>query len=321
MQKKFILILFFTILCLSLINGCGRRLEDHEAILSADCPAQPDTTVQESTATEDTAVTAPPVVEIYAGGDAISIPPDQMTASVKLNEILRGAPVLYNRFEIDNTVFEWLISDAENTENDFLEDAVLLISSRETSTEHPLNKSQIIHVEAQAGGANWVSAENKFLFTDANFDGLPDLLICSGHHGAQGALSYYCFLQTSEGFHEAPSFTDIPNPAIDTENKRILGQWRNSASSHSWAEYTYEQNAYVLKRELREQVAAETEDGQTVWVWTVNDVEIGRSSQLSDEEIEDLLYNENSDWQIANDRWRTLYNNGLTVDYSIYAEP
>lgn len=130
MQKKFILILFFTILCLSLINGCGRRLEDHEAILSADCPAQPDTTVQESTATEDTAVTAPPVVEIYAGGDAISIPPDQMTASVKLNEILRGAPVLYNRFEIDNTVFEWLISDAENTENDFLEDAVLLISSR-----------------------------------------------------------------------------------------------------------------------------------------------------------------------------------------------
>ena len=130
-----------------------------------------------------------------------------------------------------------------------------------------------------------------------------------------------CFLQTSEGFHEAPSFTDIPNPAIDTENKRILGQWRNSASSHSWAEYTYEQNAYVLKRELREQAAAETEDGQTVWVWTVNDVEIGRSSQLSDDEIEDLLYNENSDWQIANDRWRTLYNNGLTVDYSIYAEP
>ena len=41
---------------------------------------------------------------------------------------------------------------------------------------------------------------------------------------------------------------------------------------------TYEQNAYVLKRELREQAAAETEDGQTVWVWTVNDVEIGRKS-------------------------------------------
>ena len=81
MQKKVLSFLFFTILCLSLINGCGRRLEDHEAIPSADCPAQPDTTVQESTATEDTAVTAPPVVEIYAGGDAISIPPDQMQTS------------------------------------------------------------------------------------------------------------------------------------------------------------------------------------------------------------------------------------------------
>ena len=346
MKRKFISFPFFTLLCLSLISGCSRKPESDEALssfelqrpsidepvhsgeadtalntpaysnetdITPDCPVPPDTSVQESTNTEDVTITENPTIEIYAGGDAISIPPDQMTASVPLNEILRGTPILYNRFEADNKIFEWLISDYTNMDNYFVEDAVLLISSQE--------ETQILHAEAEGGYGHWVSAEKKFLFTDVNFDGLSDLLICSGHHGAQGAVSYYCFLQTNEGFHEAPSFTDIPNPAIDTKNKLILSQWRNSASSHSWAEYAYENNCYVLKRELREQAAAETEDEQTVWIWTVNDVEIGRSSQLSDEEIENLLYNENSEWQIASDRWRTLYNDGLTVDYSIYSEP
>ncbi len=53
----------------------------------------------------------------------------------------------------------------------------------------------------------------------------------------------------------------------------------------------------------------------------MNGETIGRSDELSMEEIYDLLYSENSEWGILGDRWRTLYNNGLTADYSIYDEP
>lgn len=82
---------------------------------------------------------------------------------------------------------------------------------------------------------------------------------------------------------EEPTFTEIPNPAVDVENKMILSQWRNWAASHSWAEYKFQDNAYVQYRELCEEAVGYDEDG--------------------------------------NDRWRTIFNNGLTADGSIYNEP
>ena len=57
------------------------------------------------------------------------------------------------------------------------------------------------------------------------------------------------------------------------------------------------------------------------WVWNVNGVEIARSDEMTEEEIYEFIYGENSEWGIACDRWRTIYNEGLTVDYSIYSEP
>ncbi|MFG6357503.1 MAG: hypothetical protein K1W26_11890 [Acetatifactor sp.] len=36
-----------------------------------------------------------------------------------------------------------------------------------------------------------------------------------------------------------------------------------------------------------------------IWVWTVEGEVIGRSDELSREEIDDLIYNENSEWEIA----------------------
>ena len=41
----------------------------------------------------------------------------------------------------------------------------------------------------------------------------------------------------------------------------------------------------------------------------------------TEEEIIVLLYGENSQWKLADDRWRTLYNNGMMADFSIYDEP
>lgn len=254
------------------------------------------------------------IMELYAGGDVISVSENTMTAQVSPEELLKGSPVLYDRFKTDGLIFEWLISDYYDDDNCFSEDGVLVVS-REGDAED----AQIIHVEAEGGYAAWVPVENKFEYVDVNFDSLPDVLICTGHHGNQGLLTYYCFLQTENGFVEAPTFTGISNPAVDAEHELILSQWRNSAASHSWAEYKCEDNAYTLYRELRED--AVWDEGEDIWVWTVNGEEIGRSDKLSDEEIEDLIYNENSEWKITDDRWRSLYNHGLTADYSIYAEP
>lgn len=179
----------------------------------------------------------------------------------------------------------------------------------------------MIHVKAERGYGTQVSIENKLLYADVNFDGVPDLLVCAGLFGNQLASAYYCFLQTDDGFVEAVSFTDISNPAIDAEHNVVRSQWRNSAASHRWGEYKYQDGAYVLDRKLREDCMISDDHNEDIWVWTVNGEEIGRSDELSLEEIEDLLYSEKSEWQIMDDRWRTLYNGGLTADYSIYDEP
>lgn len=256
------------------------------------------------------------IMEIYDGRNEISFSGDIMIAQISPQEILSGNPILYDRFRTDGWVFEWLISDFSNEDSDFLEDGVLVISR-----EGDVEDAQIIHVTAEGGYGTWVSVENKFEYVDVNFDDIPDLLICTGHHGNQGLLTYYCFLQTENGFEEAPTFTDIANPSIDAENKLILSQWRNWAASHSWAEYKCQSNTYVMYRELCEEAVMDGNTDEDIWVWTINGEEVLRSDKCSEKEIFDFLYGENSEWKISDDRWRTIYNNGMTADYSIYAEP
>lgn len=259
-------------------------------------------------------------VEIYSGGEVISLSDDMIVGQVATEDILEGSPILYDRVVIDGFVVEWILSDYEDKDNYLAEEGILLISQ-----ENDAENTQVIRVQGEGGG--WgppADLADKFEYMDVNFDNVPDLLVCSGHHGNQGLITYYCFLQTDAGFVEAPTFTDIANPAVDTENKLILSQWRNSAVSHSWAEYKYQDDAFFLYRELCEdaEVPGDAQDADDyIWVWTVNGEEIGRSDELTESEIEDLIYNENSEWRIADDRWRTIYNNGLNADFSIYNEP
>ena len=258
-------------------------------------------------------------MEIYAAREIISLSDNMIVGQVALEDILEGNPILYDRVVIDGFVIEWILSDYKDKKSTLIEEGVLVISK-----ENDAENTQVIRVQGRGGG--WgppAGLDNKFEYMDVNYDDVPDLLICTGHHGAQGSITYYCFLQTDAGFVEAPTFTEIQNPSVDTENKLILGQWRNWAASHSWAEYQFQDNAYVLYRELCEEpeIFGEGQDASEVWVWTVNGEEIGRSDKLSESEIEDLFYNENSEWKLMDDRWRTIYNNGLMKDYSIYGEP
>ena len=76
-----------------------------------------------------------------------------------------------------------------------------------------------------------------------------------------------------------------------------------------------------MYRELCEEAVGDGSTDEYIWVWTINGEEVLRSDECSEEDIDDFLYNENSEWQLSNDRWRTIHNNGMTADYSIYAEP
>ncbi len=329
---------FVSVCCLLILNGCGVVEKEDNIELSVEtqdaeyCGEEILEVTTEETTGEEQSVPeqfeteeslTEPEMPVEENGlleicvwDGFQITPDIMEAKVSFDELLKGEPVIYNRFRLDGWVFEWLVSDYEN-ENSFLEDGVLVISREGTGDE-----AQVIRVEGEGGNGTRISAKNKFVYTDVNFDEISDLLICTGHHGTQGLLTYYCFLQTDNGFVEAPTFTDIPNPAIDTENKLILSQWRNTAASHSWAEFEYRDGEFVMIRELMEDLLPYDEETQEeVWIWTVNGEEIGRSDELTKEEIWNLLYNENSEWGIMEDRWRTIYNNGLTADFSIYSEP
>ena len=334
-MKKTIGITLVIIIVASLLAGCGERVKEDEAekVQTSEMKtAQKDGLMPEGEPEEVEEPTEEAVagdeeqeltlgdngsMEIYAGGDSISLSGDMIVGQVTVEDILQGKPILYDRFQTNGYVFEWILLDDEDDDTIFFVDGVLIISK-----EDNMENTQVIPVKVPYGSP--VSLENKFEYMDVNFDDVPDLLICTGHHGNQGLITYCCFLQTDTGFVEEPTFTDIANPSVDSENHLILSQWRNWAASHSWAKYMYQDNVYVLYRELCEE-AEIPEKGQDtdedIWVWTVNGEEIGRSDELSRSEIEDLLYNENSEWRLVDDRWRTIYNNGLMKDYSIYGEP
>ena len=341
LKIKYIFLIMIVIVTIMISTGCGGSEAKNDIVGTVDSPSQtPDTNYmfipriggddneslvqnQEDAKSDTDLKEEEPelspeddgLMEIYSEGDHISLSDDVILGQVTLEDIIQGDPILYDRYRTDGFVFEWILSDDEDSL--FEVDGVLIISE-EDNTEN----TQVIQVKVAYGMP--VSLENKFEYMDVNFDNVPDLLICAGQFGNQGFIAYCCFLQTEAGFVEEPTFSKIVNPSVDTENKQILSQWRNWAASHSWAEYKYENNAYVLSRELCEE-AVRPENGQDasedIWVWTVNGEEIGRSDNLSESEKENLFYNENSEWRLMDDRWRTIYNNGLMRDFSIYGEP
>lgn len=331
---------FAAVLCMALLSGCGDTKEKEDVISTVETQGTETLEYMDSTeAAEGTAeetvtegTVSKPVTKIpqeipqeengllgVIAEEGKFIPDDVMVAQVSPQELLKGEWTTYFRYRTDGWVFEWLESDYAEEGNWFLEDGVLVISQEENA-----ENSQIIHVAAEGGDGVGVGIAHTFIYCDVSFDKIPDLLICTGHHGTQGFITYYCFLQTEDGFVESPTFTEIANPAIDTENELILSQWRNMAVSHSWAEFVYQDGEYTMVRELCEDLLPSDEAQEVdkeIWVWTVNGEVLGRSDELTAEEIDNLIYNENSEWGIMGDRWRTLYNQGLTVDYSIYSTP
>ena len=231
---------------------------------------------------------------------------------------LRGTPIQYYRYTDEAGAAELVLTDAwERTEYGREYESRLLLSCREGDAWSPVGEYPLFRD---------TSAHDGLRFADVDFDGRMDILVLQGHFGNQYMARWTALLQREDGFEESPSFSEIPNPAVDPERRCVYGQWRNWAASHSWGVYEYRDGAFELVRCLTEEPVEESYTGEapngTVEVWQYFDsaaTEVWRTDEHTKEETWDRFFDASSpDWGIGSDRWRTLANGGLMADFSVY---
>lgn len=216
-----------------------------------------------------------------------SLSPDLLLAPVPLEDVLTGSLVGYARIRADGWVFEWLESDYSDWTPEWIYQEEKVLISRGGGQDCQ-------SFEMWDYSDFDVAPDEKLLYEDVDFDGLPDLLVSTGHHGNQGYVTYRCFLRSEDGFEECPSYTDIRFPTIDPENQRILSFHRNWAASHSWGIYEFQDGEFVPTHWLTEEPAPDWQptkenDEDVVWQWTVDGEVMGRSDTLTQEEIDQLF--------------------------------
>lgn len=225
-------------------------------------------------------------------------------------------------------VYELIVTDFEQADNDEIWDswyeAKILISEKRNGEYYFLNS---LDVPGRIGNVS-----GGLILADANFDGLKDILISQGHFGAQGLVTYACFLNYDGTYKLCESFSEIPNPALDEQNKKVLSTWRNWAASHSWAMYSYIDGEFIETDRLTQEPEetgehSEENNGAEIWKHEVEhisaentELEIYLTSEYTDDEWIAMFYDESSFWGLYSDKWWTLFNQGTLLDWSLYGD-
>ena len=164
------------------------------------------------------------------------------------------------------------------------------------------------------------------ILADVDFDGNRDILMSRGHFGNQGFVTYSCYLKRDDTYIINESFSSIWNPSIDVSNRKVLSTWRNSAASHSWAMYSFINGEYVETERLTTEPEYRDEmSDEYVWRITIKrfsddvaEAEYFFSNEYSIEEWDLMFFHVDSYWGLRSEKWRTLYNQGTLLDWSIY---
>lgn len=140
---------------------------------------------------------------------------------------------------------------------------------------------------------------------DANFDGYPDLMIFMGHFGAQGLLRFQCYLWNpdSRKYVYFQEFEEIPNPRLDSANKRIFGTERDNACTHTDFLYQYVGGSLVETRELQEEWQEDGSMKYTEYVRSGHAMKFLREVHVKD--YTDAYY-EGGYWNIDGDQWQAV---------------
>jgi len=219
----------------------------------------------------------------------------------------------YVRIIENGRAFELFCTDSTVGDpiDDFYE-AKLIISEQSGNEYRYIGSFDVPDRAADASGG--------LILADADFNGEDDILIKQGHFGTQGLVTFVCFLKRGDSYSLNDSFSHIANPSLDKENCKVLSTWRNMATSHSWAMYSFIDDAFVLTDCLTEE---ETDEG---WKW-IGERNIGGKDEftevyfkkdLTKEELQALIYEDGGFWELYNDKWLTLNNLGSYMGYSIY---
>lgn len=108
--------------------------------------------------------------------------------------------------------------------------------------------------EGEVDGGFGAYRTDWFALEDINFDGNKDIILDCGEFGNQ-ALHYefgWIWNPKEENYQLAESYLTIENPSTDQKQKVIRSNWRNSADSHGWAIYQYEDGEFVMRSRLTE---------------------------------------------------------------------
>ena len=85
---------------------------------------------------------------------------------------------------------------------------------------------------------------------DANFDGMLDLIVCTGYTGNQNAGIYECFLFDGEQYNLCDSYGSIFNAYVDADKQVVHSAIRGSAVSHTYYIYVFKNGEFRLERSL-----------------------------------------------------------------------
>lgn len=152
--------------------------------------------------------------------------------------------------------------------------------------------------------------------TDVNFDGKNDILLWQGHFGAQGASYYSCYLAAENDFSPCTDFSYIPNPNLDRTSEIIMGCWRNSAASHGWSLYRFEDGDLKELAVLTHEPAEIIDSNNYIMGWQeellidghLQTCDLLRTDDPDyDARSAQRLFGESSFWHLDSDRWETVY--------------
>ena len=126
-----------------------------------------------------------------------------------------------------------------------------------------------------------VTSETKVYYCVVNdypYDGNKEVLIDYGGFGAQGCTYMGCYRydDKTDEYVESTGFSCISNPKLDSEGEYIFGSHRDTATMHSYYAYKYSNGQFIEVYWL----SSDYSDGEEIW--SVNEVEIGRTNNIND---------------------------------------
>ena len=147
---------------------------------------------------------------------------------------------------------------------------------------------------------------------DVNFDGNLDVIVLDGFSGAHSNTWYDCWLwdPATSSFAACPSFSQICNPSIDSDNQCIYSSGGSGASNQLWEIYQFIEGQFVVTNSLEYNIGynkgdieyqfheEKLENGEMV---TVRDKTVQTDDYYT--AIASAGYADDNLWQLNNPRW------------------